>query len=188
MYIFMPFHSISNMFSVFSKRTLAIVCSSRCSCVDSDHRWSPILIADDHDVPGRWMASFRACGTLWTAAPVLRRRGSAVGPGSLCSVLLDLSLVATLPCTAHANGMDLIDSYCESCMNLQTFTEKVLLQQRVHCVHCSLFDKESQLRFRRKLAKTGELQLVMEQMITTSQIWVVRNHMSWKGPTLENPK
>eukprot|EP00434_Breviolum_minutum_P042064 symbB.v1.2.037423.t1/scaffold5522.1/size26192/1 len=32
--------------------------------------------------------------------------------------------------------------------------------------------EESQLRFRRKLAKTGELQLVMEQMITTSQIWV----------------
>ena len=41
------------------------------------------------------MASFRACGTLWTAAPVLRRRGTAVGRASLCSALLvqNLSLV-----------------------------------------------------------------------------------------------
>lgn len=113
----MPFHSISNMLSVFSNGLLQS-CAAHGAFV-----WT--VITDDHDVPGRWMASFRACGTLWTAAPVLRRRGTAVGPGSLCSELLDLSRVATLPCTAHANGMDLINSYCESCMNLQTFTEKV---------------------------------------------------------------
>ena len=62
-----------------------------------------------------------------------------------------------------------------------------LLQRRVRYVHCSLFDKESQLRFRRKLAKTGELQLV-QQMIPTPQIWVVRSHYVLKGSNFEEPE
>ena len=54
-------------------------------------------------------------------------------------------------------------------------------------IHCSLFDKESQLRFRRKLAKTGELQLV-QQMIPTPQIWVVRSHYVLEGSNFEEPE